>query len=203
MCRQLFVLCSPKISLWQLFVSLFDWTAAIHTHSLSFACYHTCSPYMSSAWRIQPQNYFWKMQNENVAIFHFGCTTQRECITRYAIGKLRVRDWGWYCTCDFAHRFFLQLIVNSFQFSSVILSLGFFLFIACSFILRRSFIHSNTYAYCWHWMMNNLEIASIFSTCVCVFPLFECTSKCSTSIQLVEIVIKNWFEAPFEFMEIR
>lgn len=112
--------------------------------------------------------------------------------------RLRLILYLWFRTqvLPSTHRQFISILVCDFI-------MGIFLFIACSFILRRSFIHSNTYAYCWHWMMNNLEIASIFSTCVCVFPLFECTSKCSTSIQVVEIAIKNWFEAPFEFMEIR
>lgn len=44
-------------------------------------CIHCRSHYVFPShviytWRIQPQNYFWKMQNENVAIFHWTRTTK-------------------------------------------------------------------------------------------------------------------------------
>lgn len=69
---------------------------------------------------------------------------------------------------------------------------------ACSFNLRQS-IMIHKYAYCWHFMMNNLAIASIFSTNVCFFSLFN-FSYIHKSIQLMKNAIKTEFQ--FEFCQI-
>lgn len=132
-----------EISLWQLFVSSFKWLAIHFLRNVFIVVcmisFHTHVIYMAN-WRNQPQNYFWKMQNGKCCHI-LTLTTQTkpkkssndECIIRCANGKFThtgcIVPWK----CSICAMRFPPIAKNSFQFSSAILSGGFFLSLAASF----------------------------------------------------------------------